>query len=83
MTETSWRENCACELDKWSREIRSSKALLLLNPDYAQNPLLGLAGVKECKRLLTTVDVPVFPRRSATDHLHQIFGVPSPLHRDL
>jgi hypothetical protein len=26
-------------------------AQLALNRDYAQNPLLGLAGVKECKRL--------------------------------
>ena len=25
------------------------------NPDYAQNPLLGLARVKECKRLVSTV----------------------------
>ena len=28
----------------------------MINPDYAQNPLLGLAGVKECKRLIASVD---------------------------
>jgi hypothetical protein len=27
--------------------------LLVKNRDYAQNPLLGLAGVKECKRLIS------------------------------
>jgi hypothetical protein len=33
---------------------------LALNRAYTQNPLLGLAGVKECKRLITEVTASTF-----------------------